>query len=805
MRHRSTDNSNHSNSSTTADSIASLFAQYGKLSATVGLAITSLGATASGTALAADADAATTAAAEPQQLNAVVVKAERVAPAYKPEHLSSAKFAQPLLDTPQSITIVPREVLTEQNAQNLQDILKNVPGITFTSGEGNLGWGDLFTIRGFSSEQSLTVDGMRDAGMSSRNDTFNLDQVEVFKGTGSIESGTSAVGGTVNLVSKEARLGNSNNVSVGVGSAAYRRVTTDLNRQLDAGSALRFNVMKQKNDVPGRDVTNNNRQGLATSFVTGLDGPTRIYVDLFHQEDKNVPDGGLPIQRGTGGQPMANVPHSAWFGSDAYTQQTTADSFTLKLEHDFAPGVKIRNQSRWALTDNLSVLSPARFNAANANGSTQGTSLGYVGVGGLTKVGGIASYTDFNNVTQPYGVLRGGDFGTSKRYKIAANQTDFSLAFDTGFVRHEVVTGLDLYRESYGDLQRTVNAPTGTLWFNMANPQVVHGSVPTVKGSAGLESQISNAGLYVTDAIRFTPQWRMVASLRYDRWKADTSTLGVSTSSSSAGAVSGRVAAMYKPVDDASIYIAYAQAAQPSAIGASTNNAIYGSAAASAYSPATSKTVELGGKWDVLQHRLALTGAIFRTSVNDSWEYGDDDVSPVRALPAKRVQGAELGVQGNITQLWSVYGGMSRLMSKQTKGINQGSEAKNVPDLTFNIWTSYEAAKGLVFSYGAQYVGERRYSDNAYVGGLNNNSSTVNGPAGKAPVYVLDTEKAPSYWVQSLAARYRVNERLALNLNVQNLANKFYWARIGSSLDGFQLYGVPGASRSVSLSADLSF
>ena len=91
------------------------------------------------------------------------------------------------------------------------------------------------------------------------------------------------------------------------------------------------------------------------------------------------------------------------------------------------------------------------------------------------------------------------------------------------------------------------------------------------------------------------------------------------------------------------------------------------------------------------------------------------------------------------------------------------------------------------------------------MGGLNNNSSTVTGPAGRAPVYVYDTEKAPAYWVHSVAARYRVSRNLALNLNVENLFNKFYWARIGSSLDGFQLYGVPGAGRTVTVSADMSF
>jgi outer membrane receptor for monomeric catechols len=108
---------------------------------------------------------------------------------YKVDTVTSSKITTPLLDAPQSISVVPRAVLEEQNAQSLQEVLRNVPGITFMSGEGNLGWGDLFSIRGFAAEQSMTVDGVRDAGMASRNDTFNLEQAEVYKGTGSVESG----------------------------------------------------------------------------------------------------------------------------------------------------------------------------------------------------------------------------------------------------------------------------------------------------------------------------------------------------------------------------------------------------------------------------------------------------------------------------------------------------------------------------------------------------------------------------------------------------------------------------------------
>lgn len=797
------DGSQYQPAQQTAQTIDTLFTSYGKLSATVGLALGSL--TSLSPMLAHAEEVAATPPAGDPGLKEVTITAPREAPEYKPEKVDSPKFTQPLLDIPQSITVVPKEVLTQQNAQNLQDILKNVPGITFTSGEGNLGWGDMFTIRGFSSEQSLTVDGVRDAGMSSRNDTFNLQQVEVFKGTGSIESGVSATGGTVNLVSKQAQLGSFYNSSFGVGSADYTRFTADLNQQLGETSALRLNLMKQQNHVAERDVVKYDRQGIAASLGLGLGTKTRMFFDVFHQDDNNIPDTGLPIQRGTGGNVMPYVSRTAWYGSDTYTQQTTTDALTARIEHDFSDDLKIRNQTRWERTDNLSVLAPARFNAATASGKTLGTSLGYAGAGALTSASGISSYSAFTDTASRYAVLRGADYGTSKRYTILDNQTDLTMKFDTGFVRHEISTGVDIYRETYGDLQRTVNAPVGTLWFDLTNPSTSFASAPTVKGSAGVESVVTNAGLYVSDTMKFSRHWQFLTALRYDRWKAETSTKGVTTASSSDGAISARLGLVYKPVDTASLYLAYARAAQPSALGVTTNNAIYGTASASAYSPAISRTKEFGGKWDVLNKRLALTGAVFRTEVSDSWEYGDDDTSPVRALPAKRVDGVELGVQGNLTDAWSVFGGLTRLKSKQTKGANAGSEAKNVPDWTLNLWTSYEAKPGLFFSYGAQYVGKRRYSDNTYVGGQNNTSSTVSGASGTHPVYVLDEEKAPAYWLHSVAARWRIDPKLSLNFNVDNLFNKFYWARIGSSLDGFQLYGVPGAGRTYTVSADISF
>ena len=759
---------------------------------------------------AADADTDTT-QKKAANLPSIRVDADASTP-YKVDTVSSPKFTQPLRDTPQSITIVPKAVLDEQNAQTLQDVLRNVPGITFMSGEGNLGWGDLFTIRGFSSEQSLTVDGVRDAGMSSRTDTFNLDQVEVYKGTGSVESGVAAVGGSVNLVSKEARLEDFNHVSVGAGSAEYRRLTADINHQLGDGSALRVNVMGHRNGVVDRDTTDYDRRGVAASLGLGLDGPTHVYIDGFHQRDRNVPDGGIPIQRGTNGDPIPGVPRSAWYGAAGiYTQQTASDSLTLKIEHEASDDVHLRNQTRWQRTDNFAVLSPARFFSAGANGRKTCTgarcaTLGYAGLGPLSSASGVPSYTDYTNLDgQDYGILRGNDFGTSTRYTMLDNQSDVTLRFDTGTWHHDLVTGIELYRESYGGHERSAYVPSGDLWFDLADPSHDFPGTWTRKGVGQPRSTITDGAVYAADTITFSPHWQALASLRYDRWQARTTQVGTQTTRSDDGAWSGRAGLVYKPVEPGSIYVSYSQAAEPSALGATTNNLIYGAASTKAYTPAKSKTWELGSKWDLLHGQLSLSGALFRTELSNSWEYAEGETAPVRALPAKRVDGFELGAQGQITQQWSIFAGLSRLISRQTKGANDGIAAKNVPDWSGNIWTSYAVTPDLSLSYGVQYVGKRRYSDNRYVGGLNNNSSYATGPSGVYPIYVLDTEKAPSYWVHSIAARYRVNSHLHLNLSVDNVFNTFYYARIGASLDGFQLYGVPGAGRTAIVSADLSF
>jgi catecholate siderophore receptor len=728
---------------------------------------------------------------------------------YQTQFVQSDQFSAPLLDVAQSVTVVPKRVLEEQQAQSLQEILRNVPGITFTSGEGNLGWGDMFTIRGFSGEQSITIDGIRDAGLASRSDTFDVENVEVFKGTGTIESGVAAPGGSVNLVTKQAHLHDAYHFATTLGSASYRRVTADLNKQIGDTSALRLNLMRHTQDVDDRANVHDDRWGVAGSLAMGLGTPTTVTLDYFHQQDNNVPDTGVPIQRGTGGARMPGVPRNGWYGDpDLYKDHTTTDRATIKAEHTFNNNLRVSNITRWEQTDRTTVLAPARFN------STSGNSYGYVGTGPLvTSASGISSYggvaSDPN--LSPLAVLRGNNFGTSKRYEIVANETNLNTSADTGSLHHDIVVGAEFYHERYGDLPRNVMAPSTNPTMNLTNAYGVGmNGVPTMEGTTGDYASVTDGGVYVRDTVTITPQWIAEGAARYDRFSVKQ-VVGAANAHtvvrSNDGAFSGRLGLTYKPVAFGSIYASYGRASQPSAVGATTNNTIYGatSDATASLSPAVAQTWELGTKWELFERRLSLTGALFRTELSDSWDYGDTTSSVVRELPPRRVDGVELGVSGNITDRWSAFAGVAAMRGRITKGINEGQRPSNVPNATFNLWTTYAVTPKLSVSYGLQYVGTRRYSDNEFVGGQNNNSSTVSGANGKHPAYVYDAEKAPSFWLHSLAARYEVNKKVAVSLNVQNLFNKFYYSAIGASLDGFQLYGVPGAGRTVLVSADLRF
>src|SRR6202048_452549 len=129
--------------------------------------------------------------------------ADAAAP-YKVDRLqASGKFPEPLLNTPKTVTVLSKEILEDKNATTLKQAVLSTAGVTLGTGEGGNAFGDRFFIRGFDARNDVFLDGVRDAGVSVR-ENFFTEQVEILRGPGSSFAGRGTTGGAINIVTKQA-------------------------------------------------------------------------------------------------------------------------------------------------------------------------------------------------------------------------------------------------------------------------------------------------------------------------------------------------------------------------------------------------------------------------------------------------------------------------------------------------------------------------------------------------------------------------------------------------------------------------
>lgn len=738
--------------------------------------------------------------AETTELDAVTV--EGIAPSkFKADSVQSPKFQAPLVDTPKTIEVVPEEVVKQQNAQTLEDVLSNVPGITFSSGEGRGGWGDMFTIRGFSADDSITVDGVRDSILSNRNDMFNLEQAEVYKGTGAIEHGVGAAGGSVNLVSKTPKKDTFYNLHAGGGSDAYVRATADINQELGDTSAFRLNLMRHKNNIPRRGEADYDRMGFAPSFTWGLDTDTRVTAAYFYQKDKNTPDFGIPMKRN--GHIMPGISRDYWAGyKNTNKENTESQSALFRIEHDFNDNISIRNQTSWMQTK--------RFNHLTTGGRMLNAPSG-------ARPGDIVASDDMNMdyfygydgqdrqnyPSGPYAMARLEDFINAYKGRTLSNQTDLNLDFKTGSIRHQIATGLEFYQETFRKRPYTEQGTTGAMVIDVRDPNPHYSGDWTTKSSSDRSgSKIDNWSVYAHDHITLNKYLHVAGGVRYDKFRAKWYKPDgeVENEKQREGVWSGSAGIIFKPVDYGSIYASYSQSSQPSA-SAAANSGGGGDDNVSNYSVGESESWEVGSKWDLLDGRLAITSALFQTERSNPTDTDPDDPTKVIQTGGKeRVQGVELGINGNITRDWSVYAGgtlmNSKIVEDKEDPSQEGGKMKNVPRSTFNLWTNYRVTPitpKLEVGFGAQYIGKRRFARGNTV------ESNMTGRKYSANTYI------PSYWLFNASASYQVSDNLNIQVNVDNIFNKFYLSKGTASRLGYQQYGVPGPARSAVVSANFSF
>ena len=306
--------------------------------------------------------------------------------------IPSPKYTAPLIETPQTVQLIPRTMIEEQGATTLTEALRNVPGITLQAGEGggaSSTTGDMFNMRGFTANNSLFVDGVRDDGLISR-DVFNLEQIEVFSGPTGTDVGRANAAGYVNMTTKSPLFENFEAGTISYGSNEQVRATADLNFRLPlseqgtffGNSAFRVNALWQDGGIPGRDYAGRESRAIAPSIAFGLNTPTRVSVAAQSVRQDNLADYGLPAAASPVGQlaPAAvlaptPVDQETYYGSPDYDyDKVSQDNVTVRVEHDLAPAMTLRNQTRYNTAERTAVITSIQ-NVAAYNPETNLVSL----------------------------------------------------------------------------------------------------------------------------------------------------------------------------------------------------------------------------------------------------------------------------------------------------------------------------------------------------------------------------------------------------------------------------------------------
>jgi catecholate siderophore receptor len=666
-------------------------------------------------------------------LEEIIVTAKRI-DGYRTEASSLTKLTEDLQNTPQTISMVSRELMEDRGLTSLNDALRTVPSITL--GAGEFSWqGNNPSIRGFSSRSDMFLDGIRDFGSYYR-DPFNLETIEVLEGPSSMIFGRGSTGGVINQVSKVPGMEQFGSVSINLGSDQTRRGTMDIGGPLQLlgdSAAFRVNAMAHQSEAADRDGGQAERYGVAPSLALGLGTPTRVNVSYLHQSSDDTPDYGLPWY----GADPAPVPRNNFYGFQSDFLNTDADIATVALQHEF--------------TDDLNLLSKVRY--ANYTRDSRLTEPLISAAVPLT--------TPVSDVSVDRNVFLG-----SSEETMLLGQLDLIAEFATGASQHSLVIGIELGHESSTP---TFGFGVGVPSTNLLVPDLTDQfSATSTEPRLKADTEGKSLAIYALDTIRLSELWQFVLGVRWDEFDVDYvadrfSTDGDLTGTESIQRVdreaSYRAAVVFKPRPTGTIYFGGGTSFNPSAEDLSFITSGRGlSVSNSTLAPEQNRTFELGTKWGFLGDGVILNAAIFRIEKANA-RMPDPNNQGFNILAGnQRVDGVSLNFGGLLTSRWQLTAGYTFLDSKTIEslpgGPPVGGRLLNAPEHSFSVWTSYQLSDRLSIGGGARYMSDRLARN------------------------VPPIKKVSSYSSFDLMGAYQISAGMALKLNLTNVTDEYYFDQL---------------------------
>jgi len=662
-----------------------------------------------------------------------IIVEDTVGGAYRIDQSSIGKFTEPLLDTPQSVTMISSQLMEDRNVMSLDDALRNVPGITL--GAGEFSWqGNNPFIRGFSSRNDMFLDGMRDLGSYAR-DPFNLESVEVLLGPSSMVFGRGSTGGVINQSTKKPIDQELRSLHVNLGNASTARATVDLNQPLGIGSgtALRLNLLAHSSDVPGRDTVETERFGIAPSLNTELGSATRLTLSYMHLASDSIPDYGMPW---ISNRPP-RVDRENFYGFDSDYLETEADVFSGILEHEFSRAWSLNAQLRYANYGRRSFITEPQvgpsFTQADAPDSVTAERMIFTGQSDESMLQGQLN-------------LRGD--------------------FTTGNVEHALITGIEIASEasdpSFGFASQTPYFDYGipVPATNLANP--VAGSYTGITATRlTSDADSDTVAAYLLDTLKFGDGWQLSLGVRWDRFETGYAERrldvdGLQTSSNrfdtSDSELSYRTALVYKPVENGTLYIGWGTSFNPSAESVSFINSGRGLTVGDvALDPEENESLEFGIKWSLLNDRLLVDGAVFRIT-KDNARVADPLNPGFNTLAGRQeIKGLSLNMSGGFGDILHFTAGYTRLDDEQRNTINGTTgRINNVAQNSFSFWLNWATGERFDFGIGTRYMDDR----------------------------VFGAKLADDYWALDAMMKYQYSATVTYKLNLTNLTDEYYFDQL---------------------------
>lgn len=633
------------------------------------------------------------------------------------DQVNAVKTPTPLIDVPQSLSIVSAEQIDDQAFGGLDDVLRYTPGLSISQGEGHR---DAIVIRGNQTTADFFLNGVRDDVQYYR-PLYNLEQIEILRGSNALLFGRGGGGGVINRVTKSPEIGETfAQAGAGADTFGAYQLSGDANMAVGERAAVRLNALFET-FANHRDVFDGERYAINPTFAVDLTAQTNLELYFEHVSDDRGVDRGVPSVAVAGGPDIPLMGFDATFFGDPDQNLTTLDANIARatLDHRFNDMLRGNLTAQYADYDKLyQNIYAAGFDAAAA--PRQVTLDGYQDA----------------TVRENF-ILQGNLIGE----------------FETGPFGHTLLIGAE-----YGD-QSTDNARNDTVFAATNDDQIVVDitdplGVPAFDFSAPARDRASDVeftSLYIQDQIDLSDTFKLILGARLDRFDVavlDRQAISATDDGRRARVdeeISPRLGFIYKPATNVSVYASYSETFLPSA----GDQFLTLSTTSEDLQPQVFENTEAGVKWD-FNDALSVTAAVFRLERGAFTSVDPDDASIVTTVEGSTTDGLELQLVGELTERWTVNAGYSWLDGTVEGGGDDGNVTRQTPEHMASVWNQFDVTDRLDLALGVTY------QDSFFV--LEDNAVEV-----------------PAYTRVDAAAYYDLSQRTRLQLNVENLFNTDYF------------------------------